>query len=120
MVTLGTVVGMYYKRKFMRPRPSQLEPRLRPIIDVPSWAAYPSGHAVQNFLVAKALAAVVGSDELADQLYKVAQRVAENREWAGLHYHSDTMAGEQLAVAIFPQVLDAYRETFQSAAREWI
>jgi hypothetical protein len=120
MFTLGTIVGMHYKRKFMRPRPSQLEPRIWPPIGVPGWASYPSGHALQSFLVAKALAVVVGSDELADQLYKVAQRVAENREWAGLHYRSDTVAGEELAVAIFPRVMDAYRETFQSAAREWI
>jgi hypothetical protein len=120
MSQLGTVVGCYYKKKFMRPRPSQLEPRLRPPIDVPAWAAFPSGHALQNFLIAKALATVVHSDELTVQLFAIAQRVAENREYAGLHYESDTTAGKQLATAMFPIVLNAYRETFQSAAREWL
>jgi hypothetical protein len=120
MSQLGTVVGCYYKKKFMRPRPSQLEPRLRPSIDVPAWAAYPSGHALQNFLIAQALAVVVHSDELTVELFDIAQRVAENREYAGLHYESDTIAGKQLAIAMFPAVLDAYRETFQSAAREWL
>jgi hypothetical protein len=120
MFQLGTIVGIYYKKKFMRPRPSQLEPRLRPVIDVPGWPPYPGGHALQYFLVAKALATVVHSDELSEQLFKIAQRVAENREWAGLHYRSDTEAGEKLAFAIFPAVTDAYRETFQRAAREWI
>jgi len=119
MFELGTIVGIYYKKKFMRSRPSQLEPRLRPIIDVPGWPAYPSNHALQYFLIAKALATVVHSDELSEQLFKIAQRVAENREWAGLHYCSDTEAGERLAFAIFPSVMDAYRETFQRAAREW-
>jgi hypothetical protein len=120
MSQLGTVVGCYYKKKFMRPRPSQLEPRLRPSINVPAWAAYPSGHALQNFLIAQALATVVHSDELTVELFEIAQRVAENREYAGLHYESDTIAGKQLAIAMFPAVLDAYRETFQSAAREWL
>jgi hypothetical protein len=120
MSHLGTVVGCHYKKKFMRPRPSQLEPRLRPSLDVPAHAAYPSGHALQNFLIAQALAIVVQSDELTVELFNIAQRVAENREYAGLHYESDTIAGKQLAFAMFPAVQDAYRETFQSAAREWL
>jgi PAP2 superfamily len=120
MSHLGTVVGCYYKKKFMRPRPSQLEPRLRPAIDVPAHAAYPSGHSLQNFLIAQALATVVQSDELTIQLSRIAQRVAENREYAGLHYESDTIAGRRLATLMFPMVLDAYRETFQTAAREWL
>jgi len=120
MSQLGTVVGCYYKKKFMRPRPSQLEPKLRPAIDVPAWASFPSGHALQNFLIAQALATVVHSDELTVQLFEIAQRVAVNREYAGLHYESDTTSGKQLATLMFPMVLDAYRETFQSAAREWL
>lgn len=120
MSQLGTVVVCYYKKKFMRPRPTQIEPRLRPPIDVPAWAAYPSGHSLQNFLIAQALATVVHSDELTIQLFDIAQRVAENREYAGLHYKSDTEAGKKLATMMFPMVLDAYRETFQSAAREWL
>jgi hypothetical protein len=120
MSQLGTVVGCHYKKKFMRPRPSQLEPRLRPSVDVPAWAAYPSGHALQNFLIAQALAVVTHSDEITVQLFNIAQRVAENREYAGLHYESDTIAGKQLATLMFPAVQDAYRETFQSAAREWL
>jgi hypothetical protein len=35
MSQLGTVVGCYYKKKFMRPRPSQLEPKLRPAYRAP-------------------------------------------------------------------------------------
>jgi hypothetical protein len=120
MSHLGTVVGCHYKKRYMRPRPSQVEPKLRPSIDIPAWAAYPSGHALQNFLIAQALATVVHSDELTVELFDIAQRVAENREYAGLHYESDTKAGRQLAFAMFPAVLDAYRETFQSAAREWL
>ena len=119
MFQLGTIVGGYYKRRFMRPRPSQLEPRLRPTIGVPSHAAYPSNHSLQNHLIANALSTVVQNDEITVQLFKIAKGVAENREYAFVHYPSDTEAGKRLALAMFPAVLDAYRETFQSARREW-
>jgi hypothetical protein len=120
MFHLGYIMAANYKKKFMRPRPSQIEPRLRPLIDVPRHPAYPSGHALQYFLVAKALSTVVHNDELSIELFKVARRIAENREWAGLHYASDTDASEQLAFTMFPEVTEAYRETFQNAAREWM
>jgi hypothetical protein len=120
MIVLGKVVVVHFKNRFMRARPSQLEPRLRPMLDVPGHPAYPSGHATQMFLVAKALATVVRSHELGEELSKIAARIAENREWAGLHYESDTEAGKRLAFAIFPLVEDAYRESFQKAAREWL
>jgi len=120
MFHLGFIVVANYKKKFMRPRPSHIEPRLRPLINVPRFPAYPSGHALQYFLAAKALSTVINNDDLSIELFKVARRIAENREWAGLHYASDTDAGEQLALAMFPAVTEAYRETFQNAAHEWM
>jgi hypothetical protein len=120
MFQLGTVVAVHFKKRLLRPRPSQIEPRLRPMLGVPRHASYPSGHATQYFLVAKALASVVRSHEVGRELFQIAEEVAVNREWAGLHYASDTMAGKYIATAIFPQVESAYTETFQMAAREWL
>ncbi len=120
MFELGTIVVTHYKKRFARLRPSQLEPQLRPMIGVPQHASYPSGHALQYFLVAKALASVVQDQAIGNELFRIAQRVAENREWAGLHYPSDTEAGKQIAFAIFPQVREAYAQTFENAVRDWI
>jgi hypothetical protein len=120
MFQLGTIVACHYKKRFMRPRPSQLEPRLRPLINVPAHASYPSGHALQYFLVAKALTSVVHNHDIGSELFLIANRVATNREFAGVHYPTDTHAGELLAHAIFPQVQSTYIETFQVAAREWL
>lgn len=120
MFSLGTVLGMHHKHRFLRARPHQLEPRLRPLIDVPAHPAYPSNHSLQHFLVAKALATVVQSHELGEELLKCAARIAENREYAGVHYKSDTDAGKWLAFNIFPLVVDAYSETFKLATREWL
>jgi hypothetical protein len=52
-------------------------------------------------------------------LYERARRVAENREWAGLHYASDTDAGEELAARISPYLVDAMDETIRRAQSEW-
>ena len=120
MFELGTILAAHFKKQFMRLRPSELEPRLRPMIGVPRHAAYPSGHALQYYLVAKALASVVRSHEMGTELFEIARRVAENREWAGLHFPSDTEAGKEIAFAVFPQVVDTYSETFDAARREWL
>jgi len=52
LVEIATRVGqfqaMHYKRKFNRPRPSQISPALLPPIDVPGHASYPSGHATES------------------------------------------------------------------------
>lgn len=120
MFHLGYIVVATYKKKFMRLRPSQIEPKLRPLLPVPHHPAYPSGHALQYLLIAKALSTVIHNDELGIELFRIARRVAENREWAGLHYASDTVGSEHLALALFPAVTEAYRDTFQNAAREWI
>ena len=120
MVVVGAIVVMHYKNKFGRPRPSQLEPALRPLLDVPGHASYPSGHATQAYLVAQALTTVIRNHEIGRELYKIAEQVAVNREWAGLHYRSDSEAGKQLARELFPYIEDAYEATFAAAAREWI
>jgi membrane-associated phospholipid phosphatase len=111
---------MHYKDKFGRPRPSQLEPALRPTIDIPGHASYPSGHATQSFLTAKALAEVVHNHEVGFQLSRIAEDIAANREWAGVHYESDSMAGRRLATELFPLLLDVYAETFEDASQEWL
>ena len=120
MLEVGRIVAVHYKFKFNRPRPSQIEPELRPMLDVPGHPSYPSGHAVQMHLIAQALATVVRNHDIGNELFKIAHEVAVNREWAGLHYRSDTKAGKQLAREIFPYVEEAYENTFRGAAQEWL
>ena len=56
----------------------------------------------------------------ADELARIARNVAENREWAGLHYPSDTTGGRELARRFAPYLREAFRSTFSAAQREWI
>ena len=43
-------------------------------------------------------------DNVTDDLWTLADRIARNREIAGLHYPSDTAAGKAIATATLPQV----------------
>ena len=53
-------------------------------------------------------------------LFRSAQRVAENRESAGIHYPSDTRAGRQLARMFTPVLEVVLQEQMLRAREEWI
>ena len=100
------IVGPYAylaKKHFDRVRPSFLDEQITPCIPVPGHPAYPSGHATEAFSVALVLGHV---EPVHAQAYlRVASTIAHNREIAGVHYRSDTLAGQRLATALFPTVV---------------
>jgi hypothetical protein len=111
---------MYFKHEFKRPRPTQLEPRLRPVVDVPQHPAYPSGHSTQSHLVALLMRAVSGRADVESALWSAADRIAENREYAGLHYPSDSACGVELAKLIAPIFIQENQPMITSARKaEW-
>jgi hypothetical protein len=99
---IGWAVVQCFKAVHRRVRPSYLDPEIRPIIRVPTHFAYPSGHSTQAHLIENALFEVFSfrGDGFRRELNRVAARIAENREWAGVHFKSDTVAGYNLAKAI--------------------
>jgi hypothetical protein len=120
---IGKFVVMYYKGKFNRPRASRLYPALMPPIEVPGHASYPSGHATQAYLIAQCLELVMpaqaseayqpgtslpipAKDFKLGPLYRLAERIARNREVLGLHYPSDSAAGRILAKKTFNGLQD--------------
>lgn len=94
------VVTLALKAHFNRRRPNTILPEIDPVIPVPWHASYPSGHAAQGRLTARLLG-LANPSKLPD-LLKFAERVGLNREVAGVHYPSDTLAGVQLADALWP------------------
>jgi hypothetical protein len=81
-----------------------------PPVTVPGHSSFPSGHATQAYLMAKCMQLVFSISPnvpathlttLNDTLSALAQRVARNREIAGLHYPSDSQAGSALADAVY-------------------
>ena len=93
---------MYFKHHWKRARPAQLEPRIRPVIDCPAHPAYPSGHSTQSHLIALVMWKVTGRDDIRDALWDAAGRIAQNREYAGVHYKSDSACGSDLAQQLLP------------------
>ena len=94
MYTLEPVI-MHFKKTFDRVRPRALDRRIRPSIDPPGHPAYPSGHATQAYYIALYLAKKF--PDQGEGFMRTADTVARNREWAGVHYPSDTAAGKRLA-----------------------
>jgi hypothetical protein len=136
---IGEMAAMHYKSVYMRPRPSALCPGLSPPFGPPGHPAFPSGHALQGYLITEALMEATrppikstsGAVPKPDSIYKkqlkwLARRVARNRERAGLHYESDSAAGQWLGEYLFDNVLNKedgaspiFWETLQAAKEEW-
>ena len=102
---VGQFLCMFYKDKFSRPRPVRLDPSILSPIDPPGHPSYPSGHALQSFLIARCLEQVVPvplgtAAALPDghsPFRLLAERIAKLREVLGVHYPSDTIAGRRVA-----------------------
>lgn len=114
---LGELVVMRLKGHYLCPRPSRIHPMIVPAIDPPDTPAYPSGHATQAHLISELLIEAIEppvvspnpghvewghlkNGTMRKALRLLADRVAENRTVAGLHYVADNKAGEQVAMRV--------------------
>ena len=106
-------------------------PALTPPLPMPGHPSYPSGHATQATLMANLVARVFATPDLPDDprfhamrllLRAMAERIARNREIAGLHYPSDSVAGQVIAEALSGTVagLDLVADVIERAKAEWV
>jgi len=119
---IGEYAGMYVKNQYLRVRPSVLAPGLQPPFGPPGHPSFPNNHCLQSFLVAHCLEAVTKPAAAAasiyrDQLYWLAERIAVNRERAGLHYPSDTAGGRFLARHLFDDFLSQWPQPAGAPSR---
>ena len=102
-LAMGTVIGMHWKRHFKAPRPAQIYPALTPIVPTPRHPSYPSNHSFQSHLIADMLTAILQEKGnkpphgIAKPAKAFAERIARNREIAGVHFSADSEAGKWLA-----------------------
>jgi hypothetical protein len=116
---LAGSVATFFKAQFDRVRPASLMPDLAPPIPTPRLPAYPGGHATQIHLMALTLMDVM--PDRASEINERANRVALNRERAGVNYPSDTVAGRELAEQMFRILRDEcqrFRTTFAQAKND--
>ena len=106
----------------MCPRPSRIHPLIVPAIDPPDTPSFPSSHATQAFLISGLLIEAINpplippgaitqpahlkSQTFRRALIRLADRVAENRTVAGLHFLVDNRAGMEVALKCFQRALN--------------
>lgn len=98
-----------YKLLYDRARPSIIDPTLTTTMPVPEHPAYPSRHSSQTHLLAHIYSYLDPVNS--DTYFADAAQIAENREWAGVHYPSDSAAGKSLAEQYFTESMK--NEKFQ-------
>ena len=96
---------LYIKQHFNRVRPSFINKDIQPVIKIPDHPSYPSGHAIQAFIISHIL-----PKKNFKKNVKIAERIALNREIAGVHYKSDTDYSRILAPKIFNLYKDLYKK----------
>ena len=106
------------KKFFLRARPSRLDPRVQPCVQLPASDTYPSGAAVQAHAWAAVLAEIFPEHRAA--LEDRAHRAAWGRLVGGVHFPTDLEAGRIVAeayVAALKQSAD-FRAAFERARAE--
>ena len=107
-----------FKLEYDRVRPSIIDPTLTTVMPVPDHPAYPSRHSSQTHLLAHVFGYLDPAN--AAMYMSDADQISENRERAGVHYPSDTRAGESLAQQYFAYLLtqEAFRAQLDELQRE--
>lgn len=91
-------------------RPLMMDPHLKPFIETPNFPSYPSAHSV----ICKAVADVMSLylPENRDQWQELANEAGLSRIWAGIHFPTDHVAGQELGKRIASHILQSCRQEF--------
>ena len=95
-------------------RPSQIEPRVQPLIPLPASASYPSGHVTRAYAWAAVLAEIF--PEQRAELFARAGRAGWARVLIGVHFPSDVVGGRLMAEAIVAELKKS--AAFQAAVEK--
>lgn len=111
------------KQKFNRGRPIHILGAQigQTVIPTPGHPAYPAGHAAQDQMALLLLRDGVGvKPGLITAIQSAAERVTDNRVVAGIHFPSDSLAGQLLADQFVPMLLASgpFRQLCDNARNE--
>ncbi len=87
-------IEVEFKHLLPMPRPNKLNTDIAPVIQTPGHSSFPSGHATEAFSAATLLGLLFPSR--AENLRRMAMRIAVNRGYAGMHFPADHLAGAVL------------------------
>ena len=121
-IELSRPVLLKLKKNYNIARPWQLAPNLHPVVPNPGHPAYPGGHSCQTLLAIDMIKLVMPKSMLTATVVNFIENlttdVGINREYAGLHYASDTAAGRQLAQNMMPYIQKRFAELIAGAQEE--
>jgi hypothetical protein len=116
---VGGLVVTRLKKKYMRARPAQVWPAISPDIPTPPHPAYPSGHALQAYLIAECVSHVAPA--MRSALFHLADQISDNREVAGVHWPSDADGSRRILGTVKKIVLslENLQPILEAAREEW-
>jgi acid phosphatase (class A) len=106
------------KEHFKRQRPFVIDPEIKPIVEQPANASYPSGHTTTGYVYATILSMMV--PEKVQVLYDRAAAYSRNRVIAGVHFPTDIEAGRISAAVIVNTMIQQplFMRDFERAKKE--
>jgi hypothetical protein len=119
--TFASVVVQQFKHAFRILRPADRSPLIQPMLATPGHSSYPAGHATQGHMLKLILAELLGFTATSERygvLDRLANRIAENRVVAGLHYPVDNTEGARLGAELAAYFIDQVSEP--DTPLEWL
>jgi hypothetical protein len=109
----GLLAAWYNKFAYLRPRPDQVTGYTfaadNPRLPTPYHPSYPSGHSTSAG-VFMAVGPACYPDEPVENFVALGREASLARRQGGVHYYSDSVAGEALGYSVGSAVVRAYRE----------
>jgi membrane-associated phospholipid phosphatase len=99
----ATIAAWESKYHYKRPRPSELDDDIAPVVSVPNSPSYPSEHAAAAQAAASVLAHLIPAE--AANFQAMAEQAGWSRVQAGVQYPSDYYAGLDLGRKVAAQVI---------------
>jgi membrane-associated phospholipid phosphatase len=110
----ATIAAWNAKYIYNRPRPSEVNASVAPVIPVPNSPSYPSEHAAAASAAAAVLSYLFPNE--AQTFARATQECNESRLNAGVHYPSDVTAGDELGRKVAELVIQWGRTDGSDAA----
>lgn len=101
----SSVAAFHEKYRYLRPRPTHLDPTLQLIdnFSVPAHPSYPSAHSTTGWAAYTILTFMFPEDE--DTFLALVRESDHSRKLAGVHFESDNKAGKQLGTNVAIDVI---------------
>lgn len=96
------------KYAYWVPRPSQVDPSIRPLIGVPNHPSYPSNHSCLSTAAGQVLAFFFPAER--GRLAQAASEAGLSRIYAGIHYRFDVEAGESIGRKVAEMAIARHAE----------